>query len=203
MVGNSVLNGLRALMAIAPLICTGVAFAEDAGGRANDTADVVAAEAPLNFNWSGAYMGVSIGSRWAEMGSNLARLDNTSSERFAFAGRGVIGGTHVGYLEQFGHLVAGVELSIATGTVEESTLSVVVADRSRAMTLSSMYQAVGRLGYAQDHWLFYAKGGFAIADVLVSTAIASTGQQTTSSHGFAPGWTAGATCKARLARGRR
>ncbi len=137
-------------------------------------------------------MGVSIGSRWAEMGSALARLDNTPSERFDFVGRGVIGGTHVGYLEQFGHLVAGIELSISAGTVEESTLSAVVADRSRAMTLASMYQAVGRIGYAQDHWLVYAKGGFAIAAVSVSSGMASTGQLTTSSQGFAQGWTVGA-----------
>lgn len=148
-----ILNGLRALLAIAPLLCSAAACADDSVSRADTTSDMTDADAPLNFSWSGAYMGVSIGSRWAEMGSALARLDNTPSERFDFAGRGVIGGTHVGYLEQFGHLVAGIELSISAGTVEESTLSAVVADRSRAMTLASMYQAVGRIGYAQDHWL--------------------------------------------------
>jgi outer membrane immunogenic protein len=122
------------------------------------------------FSWTGSYGGVSIG--WAHedfdwLFANASPLIPSASMG---AGQGIIG-IHSGSQYQFGPWVVGLESSnngLVWGgkwaTAHNCVPSVGTVSDCQAHVLRS-YTIGPRIGWAHDHWLVYATGGYAAGDV--------------------------------------
>ena len=118
------------------------------------------------YNWTGIYVGLNGGYRWGSQDPlNLItnRFDGTS---IGFSG-GVFGGT-AGAQIQSGHVVLGLEADLVwaglkgSGTIVPTSGSTTFAAVNATSNIDWETTARARVGYAQDNWLFYATGGFAI-----------------------------------------
>jgi len=147
-----------------------------------------AALAPLP-GWAGAYIGGTVGYRWAESASSVSALDPVFMSFSQSQGsiptsldsrlKGVIGGIEVGYNWQFGHWVTGLEAdfsyakstSVATHhALEVGALPEMITSHSTELTWFGT--ARGRLGYlATPDTLLFATGGLAYGQAKVSTNV--------------------------------
>ena len=118
------------------------------------------------YNWTGIYVGLNGGYGWGSQDPlNLItnRFDGTS---IGFSG-GVFGGT-AGAQIQSGHVVLGLEADLdwaglkGSGTIVPTSGSTTFAAVNATSNIDWETTARARVGYAQDNWLFYATGGFAI-----------------------------------------
>ena len=139
------------------------------------------------YDWSGVYIGGHVGAahvatEWTFTGPT-ERLDQS---QVSFAGGG-----QVGVQKQWGRTVVGIEVSYTWLDAEQTTGSAAIAGSSRTSDMANLLLATGRLGYAQDRMLAYAKGGFATADIDFRSSLTGTGTVTTSSSGREHGWVAG------------
>jgi outer membrane immunogenic protein len=137
------------------------------------------------YNWSGFYIGGQAGFAWG----NVNVLDfgpvldgGSIIDRTSFQPDGVLAGGQVGLQKQFGRWVAGAELSLSGGRLEDSTSisitrtgSLITGDtvvRNEKDTLDTrvgeLFLATARLGYTWDRLLAYVKGGYASAEVTSS-----------------------------------
>jgi outer membrane immunogenic protein len=102
---------------------------------------------------------------------------------------GAVGG-HIGYSVQSGSVVAGIEVSFTSlimDAARDTGLEGTTAfGESR---IDNLVLVTGRLGWAFDRSLIYAKGGWASADVDLNFGVGTTLTGTTS--GRENGWTAG------------
>lgn len=114
--------------------------------------------------WTGSYIGVSGGGAWgsATVHNNITGVDQTP--RFDMSG-GLVGVT-AGANVQSGHAVVGLEGDTSvvgkSGSAFEFPPNGAFKNEVRENWLSTFR---GRVGYAQDNWLFYATGGGAVANV--------------------------------------
>jgi len=135
-------------------------------GRAADLSVKAPPPIPVPiFTWTGFYLGANIGGAWAQrnitdiFGNNF---NQSSSGRF-------IGGGQLGYNWQTGNFVLGIEGDIDgvvsnNNTVGVPTLVAVPPAVFGPFLVSPSNSGwvgtlAARLGFAADHWLFYAKGG--------------------------------------------
>jgi outer membrane immunogenic protein len=149
-------------------------------------------DAPYVTSWTGFYAGAHVGGVWG----NVDVTDTTGGVPpgpFRFSPDGVFGGGTAGYNLQRGNFVFGVEADIGymnlngSGIIPSST----PPNHQDATLDGGLYGDVtGRLGYAFDRTLVYAKGGFAFYD--------GEGKQVTTKPGYIhsgtstfTGWTAG------------
>jgi outer membrane immunogenic protein len=153
------------------------------------------------FNWSGLYIGGHVGYGWGHTDWN----NITDGIAFVFTGasvsqrpRGVIGGGHIGYNVQSGAWVFGLEGSYSVTSIKKTEFDVDIPPSGNGDTFESrirdMFTLTGRLGYAWNRTLLYAKGGFASADVrirAVDTLVLPVNDVFTSSERH-NGWTLGA-----------
>ncbi len=144
------------------------------------------------FSWSGFYVGGHLGGAWADADWNHSQPLVTPNEPISASPSGVVGGGQIGLQHQWGSWLAGVELSYSAADLEDTVNSVIAADRSRSMNISNIFLAGVRLGYVMDRSLLYVKGGYANAEVEISSNVVSTGVLTTSSSKRENGWNLGA-----------
>jgi outer membrane immunogenic protein len=155
---------------------------------------------PAHYNWSGFYFG-------GHVGVGLVRdvVTDTTTTALLTAGTktnvspyALIGGPQAGLNLQFGPAVVGVEgtwtSSYLSGNQTVATLVPNTQEESR--TAPHWYAtATGKLGFAANDWLFYAKGGGAWMHVdytqitLLGGALVGGQQQLISDN--RSGWTAG------------
>lgn len=125
--------------------------------------------------FAGLYAGIHGGKAWGDVegGASVLTVPTVGTftantfETIDIDG-GIFGG-HVGYNHQSGNVVMGIEVSYTggsidgnfTGNIQTSFLS----DESLDAEVSSVFQAVFRLGYALDKALIYGKIGYASADL--------------------------------------
>jgi outer membrane immunogenic protein len=160
------------------------AFAADLPARVYTKAPPVAAV----YNWTGFYVGV-----------NGSYIENHSSwdvgpAPFAFDGRnrgtGFFGGAQAGYNYQVGTWVFGVEALGDWGDLN-NWYDNVGAGRSNRSRIDSFGLFTGRLGYALNNALFYAKGGGAAVhdkyEVFDTGTLATLGTATETRWGAAAG----------------
>jgi outer membrane immunogenic protein len=103
------------------------------------------------------------------------------------------GGIHIGYLTQIGRLAAGFEVSYSGGPLAEQTrTSQILTDRTRTIGIGNVASATLRMGWTEDRWLTYVRGGLAAALINVRTNIASTGELSSASSEYDYGYTIGA-----------
>ncbi|SPP97086.1 outer membrane protein [Bradyrhizobium vignae] len=117
--------------------------------------------APAVIDWSGVYVGLHAG-YGGGMNDWLG-----SFPPFNYATGGALAGAQIGINKQIASFVFGLELDGSWANISgsetnspytASAFTLVGTGRSRIEALAT---AAGRLGLAADHWLVYAKGGFA------------------------------------------
>lgn len=129
------------------------------------------AQAQGAYNWSGLYLGGSVGGAWNDVDLTSvtaagAATDRIPGDSFSTELDGYIAGGHVGLQHQFGNWLIGAELSLSGGDIEGSTRSTFgAADDVYRSDLSWIFLGTVRAGYTWDRWLGYIKGGYASANV--------------------------------------
>ena len=73
-----------------------------------------------------------------------------------------MGGLSAGYNWQYDHLVAGLEADLGYLGAEDRQADAFAFTKAEYGGYGTV---TGRLGYADDRWLFYGKGGLAFADI--------------------------------------
>jgi outer membrane immunogenic protein len=122
--------------------------------RRGPAAAPVFASAPI-FTWTGFYVGLNAGAGWGEFTKAGNGIDPKA---------GFVGGLQVGYNQQFGQFVAGLEADYNFADLK---------GRNAAFTrgeLNSFGTIRGRLGVAFDRALVYATGGYALGNAEVKLA---------------------------------
>ena len=144
------------------------------------------------FSWSGFYVGANAGGAWADADFTLDQPTVPLTERIKTRPSGFAGGGQIGVQHQWGSLVAGIEVSYSGADLNETVNSLAVADRSRSEKINDIFLASVRLGFAFDRSLLYVRGGYANAEVDISSHVVSTGVLTGSSSKREDGWNLGA-----------
>jgi outer membrane immunogenic protein len=111
-------------------------------------------------SWTGFYAGIHAGGAWSDVEwSNVT----FTGERFNNNESGFIGGGQVGYNQQFGNIVLGVEATISGGDLSRDFRSILVPTTRFTADLHTVATVTGRFGLASEQWLFYGKAGWATA----------------------------------------
>jgi len=127
------------------------------------------------YNWGGCYIGGQAG--WARANSDLINTANTTffgdvtpGNGFRVSDSGGIAGGQIGCNFQSGQWVFGVEGQGSWLGVKTSFLNTFFGTTDDNFEIKSNWLAsvAGRLGFANNNWLFYAKGGFAASGWRVS-----------------------------------
>jgi opacity protein-like surface antigen len=118
------------------------------------------------YNWTGLYVGGYGGTTWGDTDWTFVGAGTGVDPRFA----GILAGGQVGFNYQFGAWVFGVEAEGGWSNAKGAKgcpngLFFTCEDR-----LDTLWMVTGRLGYAVDRALFYVKGGYAAADVEITTS---------------------------------
>jgi outer membrane immunogenic protein len=159
-----------------------------AGGPAN-AADLPRRDGPIApviqpvpiFTWTGFYVGLSGGYTFDNGKSSLVgsppllATGLTPGSAKSLGDGFMIGGT-IGYNQQFGNFVAGLEADISYVDLGK-TVSSSLGGLTTTFTQESTYFGTvrGRLGVAFDRVLLYATGGLAYADQDASTSLSGFG----------------------------
>lgn len=136
-------------------------------------------------DWSGAYVGASLGRSVASVD------DNYDSEHvFSFDADGTLWGLALGYNLQSGNMVYGVDASLSFGDLAGSGVcdpsSCLGSGTTPTATIDQMALLRARLGFADANRLYYATLGFARANAEVDDPT----QGGIDAHQHS-GWTAG------------
>lgn len=145
------------------------------------------AQTPVTRDWSGAYLGGSVGGSEGRAKTDAETSDGFTGsyftppdpEQIAAAADGTLsqsslsGGLFGGFGRQFGNLYLGVEASAnslsfdETQTSGEVYLSNATGAFSQELSVKADWQATlrARLGWAQERWLAYVTGGAAVAQI--------------------------------------
>ena len=174
------------------LAAVGGALAISTGAFAADLAVRPVYKAPPPppvFTWTGFYVGGTVGASWTKADTSLNTvngaqalydpLDIPNLNAFGsphFSQTNAIVGAKAGYNQQWGTWVLGVEGDISwfrfNPTVANAGNPFIVtfpgggsATISSSVSTSWLATIRGRAGFAADHWLIYATGGGAFANV--------------------------------------
>ena len=158
----------KILFAIAAIALAGPATAADLPARSPYRP--VPAVAPVAaYGWTGIYIGGHGGYGWGSATWSEIQALDTASEDDTLSGqgpshrpRGFIAGGHLGLQYQYGAFVFGLELSGAWADLKgTSCCQFGTFDDNYTTTIHSIYQFVGRFGFASAFWHAYLKGGYA------------------------------------------
>jgi outer membrane immunogenic protein len=157
---------------------------------------------PARYNWTGIYGGGQIGMDFLQdtATQTTTTLLQNSGNGLKVTPYGVIGGAQIGANYEFAPWVVGIEASwdstyLTGATVGPALEPSVVGGVTQRFTSSPQWiaTATGRLGYAANDLLFYAKGGAAwmrvdyTQEVLVGGIVSSTSLLTPTRTGFVVG----------------
>jgi outer membrane immunogenic protein len=158
------------------------------------------------FDWTGAYIGGSVGYGWGDQDWRTSGVNGGSAftQNDSFSTKGMLYGIQIGANKHFNNnVVAGVEADIAYADVKgtfgdngAANTKFVGANGDGGTYAGTQYDGIatvrGRIGYAFDRILPYATAGLAVGhshahiNNLYSSADYSSGSD------FSVGWTAGA-----------
>ena len=113
------------------------------------------------FTWTGLYVGAHIGKAWDHV--EWADVSLTG-ERVKNDDRGFIGGGQIGYNLQAGNIVFGIEATLSRTNLSDDFPSV-IPGITFGTDVNWTGSVVGRLGFAHDRFLVYARGGWATANI--------------------------------------
>ena len=141
------------------------------------------------INWTGCYIGGHAGYAWSK--STYTYDNSVVIESFSDNPNSFLGGGQVGCQYQFSsNWVVGVEGTWSWTKLDQADPSLLLPGRQRELTLNQIATVTGRIGYAWDRWMLYAKGGFAetkIDTYAVNPATGIFGE----ANKWQAGWTVG------------
>lgn len=153
---------------------------------------------PTAYNWSGFYIGGSVGGAWENL--EWRYLNPVPATLHSFSRTKDLGtyGGHIGAQIQFGAIVLGVEAG-GIGTFDRYFTSAVggsavgpctsIPTESCQARMKEVFTVGPRLGVAWDKWLVYGTGGWATGKVDTQLMLAGTTFDRTSHD--QDGWFAG------------
>lgn len=152
-----------ASIAIAAAISSTAAFADGYRGPAGYVVG------PIR-NWTGFYIGGNIGGAWSDVEWNNVNFANLpfAGERLNEGASGFVGGGQIGYNQQIGYIVLGVEATLSGADLNRDFHSILFPAVNFSADVNTIATVTGRFGVAADQWLFYGKAGWAGAQVDVS-----------------------------------
>jgi len=155
-------------------------------------APVSKAPAMIPFNWTGFYVGGTVGAAWTKADVDMTTVNGTPAlyspldipnlNAFgspSMSATNVIFGGKAGYNQQWNNFVLGLEGDISWFHFDQTVNNagnpfVVTFPGAGSGTISTNVKTSwlatirGRAGFAVDHWLFYGTAGVAFADVKYS-----------------------------------
>jgi len=156
--------------------------------------------AALAQDWSGFYVGPQLSYNWVNT-SWLFQEDSFYTypgETNSFSTRpdGFTVGSHVGWVHQVKDWVIGIEASYDGGSFSDKSvgpLSSSYPEDEYNTKISQMMTVTPILGYAEDKWMYYVKGGYASAKLEISAVSGEPVAGVAMSDSQRQyGWTAGA-----------
>lgn len=150
------------LLGAASVAFAGSAFAADLPARMPYKAPMVA---PPIFSWTGCYIGGSGGGGFGQttMTDDLGFVAPVGSSASTDTSGAVAGG-QVGCNYQFSNMVIGAEGQFLWSDIRgNDSVSVLGTPETIHSSTDWLTSATGRLGWAWDRWMLYAKGGAAWA----------------------------------------
>ena len=142
------------------------------------------------YNWTGFYVGGDVGYGWGTIQNTATTASGAYPVGFVFAPEdltGVVAGGHAGYNYQMDHVVVGIEGDFDWTDMKGSASDVspvllrIPTTTETTGKVTWLADITGRVGYAWDSWLLYAKGGAAWAHTEASSV--TTGQISSTSSG--------------------
>lgn len=153
--------------------------------------------APEIMTWTGFYIGAHLGGAWSDV--DWANVTLTG-ERVSNDASGFIGGGQIGYNQQIGNIVFGVEATLSGTTLSDDARSVFLpATVTYSTDINTLVTVTGRMGFASNQWLVYAKAGWAGAQVDISGRNVALPDRF-SFDDWRNGWTVGAGLEYKVAR---
>jgi opacity protein-like surface antigen len=167
--------GQNAARYLRDLARTGFALACASGfAQAADLPLKAVPATPSVYNWTGFYGGVHAGygmgmKDWPRINGSFPNSPFVFTDGpFDYDVKGFLGGGQIGVTQQIGNFVVGIEAdaswadikggqTVLSGGFSNPTTHVATTRIDRLMTVA------GRLGFAQDRWVVYAKAGAAWA----------------------------------------
>jgi outer membrane immunogenic protein len=144
-------------------------------------------------SWAGFYLGAHVGGVWGDPSLKDNINDGVPPGPFDYSASGAFGGGTGGYNLQRGNFVFGIEADVGYMDLSGSRTiasSNPIFHQNVTLDGGAYGDVTGRLGYAFDRTLIYAKWGFAFYD--------GQAKQATTKPGYAPagtdtftGWTVG------------
>jgi outer membrane immunogenic protein len=116
------------------------------------------------FSWAGFYVGGHLG--WGSADKDWAQISPAAFalNRASFDASGFLGGGQVGFNLQSGAFVYGVEFDASWTNADGDAIQTVTPTWRSLTELNWLGTVTGRIGYAWDRVLLYAKGGVAWAN---------------------------------------
>jgi outer membrane immunogenic protein len=153
---------------------------------------------PAIYNWTGFYAGGNIGAGLLDdrvSQNGVAAVGDALTGSITVAPLGIVGGAQVGVNYQFTPWVIGAEASWDATTLTSSPCVPTTSGTFERFTSAPLWYAAitGRVGYAANDLLFYAKGGGALLhvaytqDILTLSAVTSTQSIGDNRSGFTVG----------------
>ena len=128
---------------------------------------------PPPFSWTGFYIGGNLGAAWGERHVTDRRLNGDVFDFSRSSDAVFIGGGQIGYNWQMNNFVLGIEWDFdGAGSNNRVGNGILIGNQTFALSGGGdrwMSTLAARLGFANDHWLFYAKLG--VGEVGVSNFI--------------------------------
>jgi outer membrane immunogenic protein len=119
------------------------------------------------YSWTGCYIGGNVGGGWrrTEFEATITPV-GTAGPGTGSKSIGVVGGADLGcnWQSDGSHFVIGFEGNWTAANSGDASVTVVDNSgirRDLHSSSKSLYDATLRVGYAENNWLFYAKGGWA------------------------------------------
>jgi outer membrane immunogenic protein len=178
-----------AVSVAAMMVACGSASAADLGRPIYEPPQAPMAAPPLRYSWTGFYLGANVGGLWSDgrlANTLVGQSWNETQSNFTF-------GAQMGYNWQINNIVLGVEGGIQSTQMSWSSLQFAVPATGVFQARGSadwMATLAGRLGFASDNWLFYAKAGGAWVDGDVRITNLTSGAVASSSD-MASAWLVG------------
>lgn len=148
-------------------------------------------------DWSGFYIGPQVSYSWMstswKFNEDHAYTSEGSADSFSTSSDGFTVGPHVGWTHKIDSWVFGIESAYDSGSFsdkETGVLSSSAPNDTFNTKISQVITVTPLLGYAQDSWMLYGKGGYASANIDID-ANSQAGVKTSDSQ-RQNGWTAGA-----------
>ena len=121
-------------------------------------------------SWTGFYTGVHGGWGWGD--SRVSDpLNSTVFNPTDYTFNGPLAGGQLGANWQYGNIVYGAEFAGSWAYIQgnrSGNQTIITSSTSNGMNFRALFTGTGRVGYAMNAWLIYAKAGVALADLQIT-----------------------------------